>query len=766
MNHRHPSRLTPHAFRLGAFRLGALILLFALCALLLLPEAAEAGEWGRLAFQIVGTVIGSYFGGPMGGMIGGAIGGMIGGLIFGGEKGPVIRGPRLQDKSVQSAAYGAHITKHWGTDRIPAQLIFSSGLKEKKHKTEVGGKGMPGGGTTSITYTYSVDMMLSFGHKAKGIKRLWADTKLILDHTGQVSIKKKWLKEGRKFVVRDGNEAQRPSALEESYHGAGNCSAHRGLFCLEVEDFQLANFANRIPNFTAEVYTEGAETFAKIASYVAPAAPYSWWTHSFGYIDPNGEIWALYYPFSTRWPYPGYAHAYHWTLDRTSDPEDEFHPFWQDSIVQTASVHGQIRVRSDEPSAAAFGTNNNGVSFSYFQLEAGTRVDVMGADVSPLAIPEIMVKEGEAMWVWYTAGPPGMVKCNLAGAVLATDGGAINAAIATDEIADLGKSESYLWILVGGKLYKIHPDALTVISSVTISGTTGQQLAIAVVSDSEIRLATAAADGTRFYVVNPATGAATLDQYAPNESYASIRGFPRFGLRYEGGMYIVDFGGYVGGFGALIDFFASQLPTLDIPLWKIVRDINIMSGLDSVVDSVPPATGDIKVDELTDLVHGYSLTRPMSAREALAQLQLCYFFDCRDKDLQLDYPKRGKAPVRSLPGADLAARSSLTEGLPDRLTLVRTRESELPIRVHVIYNNYEFAYQPGHEYAPRLITDARATMTAEIAVAINSTYARKVAETLLALAHLERDSFSARVSRKHIRIDAADNIEVIITEEA
>jgi hypothetical protein len=99
------------------------------------------------------------------------------------------------------------------------------------------------------------------------------------------------------------------------------------------------------------------------------------------------------------------------------------------------------------------------------------------------------------------------------------------------------------------------------------------------------------------------------------------------------------------------------------------------------------------------------------------------------------------------------------------LTRIRSREAELPLRIHLIYNNYEFSYQPGHEYAPRLITEARSTQTIEISVAIDSTKAREVADVLLAMAWLERESFEIRTSRKHLRLDAGDTIEVEITEE-
>lgn len=734
------------------------ISILAFAFILALATDAEAA----LAFRLAGTLIGSFFGGPIGGMIGGMVGGLIGGLIFP-EKGQTMRGPRIQDKSVQSDSFGAHIHRLWGTDRIAAQIIFSSGLKPKKHKTEMGGKGMTPT-STSVTYTYSIDFIASFGRRAKGVKRVWADKKLIYDASGTADIKKKWAKLGKTFTVRDGNESQLPSALEESYHGAGQCSAHRGLFCLEFEDFQLANFANHPPLIEAEVFTEGEASFAKIASYTPPAAPYSWWVGSWGYIDPSGEVWAMYYPFATMYPYAGYARVFHWALDKPAAPVEESHVLWSDDVEQSASLAGYVRVRSDEPSAAAFGTNDSGISVSYFQLEQGTRIDILDSEVPGTRLPEIMVKYGEEIYVNFILfDGPLLCKFDLAGNLLASST-IIFTATGLETPTDTGRSESYLWALCGHTLLKLDPDTFELINQTDLSAITDTAvLGLAVISDSEQRIVSASGAGTKFWIIRD-EGTPVLDQHDATNGYDGIRAFGKWGLRYINGIYVVDFGGYIGGFAAQIDFFAPSEAIEAIPHWKIVRDIAVMSGLDSVIESTPPAAGDIAVGELTDLEHGYTLTRAMTARDAIAQLQQCRFYDCREKDFKLDFPKRGKAPVASLPGADLAVRSSMSEPLPDRLTQTRARETESPLRVHVVYNNHEAAYQPGHEYAPRRNTDSRATETLHIALAITSVEAQQIADTVLAMRGLERETFQLKVSRKHSLIDAADNVEAVITE--
>jgi len=562
----------------------------------------------------------------------------------------------------------------------------------------------------------------------------------------------------RKFTVRDGNESQLPSALEESYHGVGQCSAHRGLFCIEFEDFQLADFGNRIPNFTAVIDAEDTEsTFVKLGSYTPPAPPYSWWLASWGFMDDFGEIVALYAPFSTQYWYPGYSRIFHWTLATPDDPAEEYHPLWTGFYTQSASIHARVALRSDEHSAMAWGT---GGPVTYFRLLAGDHVGLEPSATPGANIPIMAVKYGEDI---HSVSEGHLITRHhaLSGAWIS------DSTVVFDNgtgFKDIGRTANYLWVLTPTQILKIDPETYDLVAIIDISAVGSTVLSMAVVSDSDQRIATANSGGVYFWKVEDG-GAPVLDGHDPDNSYPGVRGFGPWGLRYLNGMYVLDFAGAWGGFPASIDFYGPRAPDQEgIPLWKIVRDICLMENIDSVVTSTPPTVGDIQVDELVDIVHGYSITASMSGRDALVQLRQAYFFDGRMTDSKLDFPKRGKAPVKTISGGDLAVRSSLSETLPDRLTATLGRETELPIRIHVIYNNHEFSYQPGHEYAPRLITDARKTVTLQLAVAITATQARQIADTHLAVEHLQRYRFSARASRRHMEIDAADNIEIVITE--
>jgi hypothetical protein len=58
------------------------------------------------------------------------------------------------------------------------------------------------------------------------------------------------------FIVA--SEDQEPDATIEMHLGAGNVPAFRGYVLSGVYDLQLKDFANRIPNISAEVVAQGA----------------------------------------------------------------------------------------------------------------------------------------------------------------------------------------------------------------------------------------------------------------------------------------------------------------------------------------------------------------------------------------------------------------------------------------------------------------------------------------------------------------------------
>ena len=118
---------------------------------------------------VVGAVIGLFFGNPqLGYVIGSAIGGYV--------DPTKIQGPRIADRTVQVSSYGATVPIRYGGDACAGSIIWSTDLEE--HDVEDDGKGGP----TVVNHTYSVSCAVLIGEgPIPGIRRIWADAKLIYD---------------------------------------------------------------------------------------------------------------------------------------------------------------------------------------------------------------------------------------------------------------------------------------------------------------------------------------------------------------------------------------------------------------------------------------------------------------------------------------------------------------------------------------------------------------------------------------------------------
>ncbi len=196
-------------------------------------------------------------------------------------RGPNMDGPRIDDLRIQISSYGAVIPLVWGAqNRIAGNVIWSTGLIEAAKKKKAGGKG--GGGATQTEYSYrtSAAILLS-GRKASRINRIWANKKLIFDvSTGNfdeadaadATIITAKSGKGASFSqlrFHKGTMTQAADTWMESYLGAGNTPAYRGLCYVVVRDLQLADFGNALPTIEFELVAEESVTLHTIVQDLA-----------------------------------------------------------------------------------------------------------------------------------------------------------------------------------------------------------------------------------------------------------------------------------------------------------------------------------------------------------------------------------------------------------------------------------------------------------------------------------------------------------------
>jgi hypothetical protein len=202
-----------------------------------------------IVLQTVGSVVGGMVGGPIGAMAGRALGALAGAAIdnavFSGSDTKHVEGPRLKDIDGLTSTEGAPIPRVYGRARIGGQLISATRLEEvvntKSDQGAQGGKGMGGPKTVTTTYSYFANLAVGLCEgRIAFIRRVWADGRELDLSTLTMRVHK-------------GSDTQNPDPLIVAKEGADQAPAYRGVAYVVFERLPLADFGNRVPQFSFEV---------------------------------------------------------------------------------------------------------------------------------------------------------------------------------------------------------------------------------------------------------------------------------------------------------------------------------------------------------------------------------------------------------------------------------------------------------------------------------------------------------------------------------
>lgn len=199
----------------------------------------------NLVISAAGAAVGYMIGGPTGASIGWMLGSALGP-----KPDTKMEPPSVGDLRVQTSQYGVGIPVCVGLQRVSGNIFWATDKTAHQQETKTGGgKGGGGGSVTTVTTTYTTNLAIGICKgPILGIRRVWADGKLIIDATN----------EAKPLIgnLYTGSNTQLPDATMESHLGAGNVPAYRGLAYIVLTDFDLGQ-TGRIPMFSFEVIKEG-----------------------------------------------------------------------------------------------------------------------------------------------------------------------------------------------------------------------------------------------------------------------------------------------------------------------------------------------------------------------------------------------------------------------------------------------------------------------------------------------------------------------------
>lgn len=175
------------------------------------------------------------------------------------------------------------------------------------------------------------------------------------------------------------------------------------------------------------------------------------------------------------------------------------------------------------------------------------------------------------------------------------------------------------------------------------------------------------------------------------------------------------------------------LTPTSVPLSDIIERRCLLSGLLEI--------GDLDTSEITQMVRGYRVPAITSIRSALEPLQGAWPFDVLPSGYQIKFKPRGSTPVAALTIDELGAASG-SDKIADVLTQSREMDSQLPVKVQVVYIDVNREYDKGSGAgAWRSNTDAVNVSTIEMPIVLNADEAAGIEETLLYLYWMERIEF-------------------------
>ena len=199
----------------------------------ILLSAAGAAVGGSLG----GTVLG-LSAAAVGRFAGAVVGRSIDQRLLGAGSDPVEVG-RVSRLRLNGTGEGDPIARVQGRMRVAGNVIWATEFKETRSRSGGGKGGPPKPKQVNFSYSLSLAIALCEGEIAH-VGRVWADGVELA-------------RDSLTMRVYPGSRDQLPDPKIEAVEGAGTVPAYRGTAYVVIEDLELAEFGNRVPQLTFEV---------------------------------------------------------------------------------------------------------------------------------------------------------------------------------------------------------------------------------------------------------------------------------------------------------------------------------------------------------------------------------------------------------------------------------------------------------------------------------------------------------------------------------
>lgn len=199
-----------------------------------------------IVLSAAGAAVGGSIGGTLAGLssvaVGRAVGATLGRLVdqrLLGQGGQAVETGKVDRFRLTGSGEGAAVPQLYGRMRLAGHVIWASQFQEVTNVSGGGKGGSPTPKTTEYSYTVSLAVALCEG-EITSVGRIWADGVEIAP-------------DDLNMRVYRGEPDQQPDPTMAAIEGADKVPAYRGTAYAVMEDLPLAQFGNRVPQFSFEV---------------------------------------------------------------------------------------------------------------------------------------------------------------------------------------------------------------------------------------------------------------------------------------------------------------------------------------------------------------------------------------------------------------------------------------------------------------------------------------------------------------------------------
>ena len=742
--------------------------------------------------------------------------------FFGPEGQDIVQeGPRLRDLGVSSSAYGEVRPIGFGSFRMGGNMIWSPGLREivREERQDAPGKGGSGGGSqTTRTYEYRASFAIGFGEgPANKILKIWADSKLVYDATGETTGLGKF-----RFRFHPGDETQLPDPLIEADVGVGQAPAYRGEVYIVCDDWPLADFGNRVPNISALVaYKSSAQKLTRTFTVSPQPGTGAIGKPSAGVYNRRDDTWYVIDEATAHKYNVGGRTIINSEGDDPGNGPDEARVIGPDDfhyrMTVTSPSQAFIRWRKNDPYTGSeiyqfmgdgFATNDGGLQLGVMQ----TVVPGLGPVVSQWANGRSgQFNTTGRVYLENTGGDGNSILGEITeltdASMVVYDPYAHQRVFFTQDTNDDTTIYEGLILPTIGLLGNISasPDVIEIgkirKNGVDVAGTTNPigwcwlPFQNAIIFSYAGGLVKFDLDTRSVTAKNPAVSFSTVMQWSDSEFFAwgeengdfitiavddlsvtSREPVSSFFTGANNGVWNDFNSTYISKSHSVIGMRSAGAVTVSPTSAQVFLNRNT-SGTATLADIVSKlclksglSSSDIDVTALTSInVDGYVLNNQTPLKDALRPLSRAYLFEAVETEFKVKFVRRGGSLALSvpIPQDDIGLANG---GEEEPFREIRTQELELPRRIWVQYADKAQDYQQGSQSDararfpdPAVRSDAEITL--ELPIALNATEARQIAQRQLYITWAERRSFEFSLPWTYINLDPTDSVETVLDTE-